>query len=561
MPVPARQELVITDIVERVIEGNLSPKTSHQHWRIAEYKLEDVGPGRGVIIGSWRPGRLSIRLGVDGWYRISLISRYADLRLKLSGERCFKGCPPELEGNRRRGLDDLYREQYYDTEEVFWREADLTGQDLILDDQGRGDNLLAIRLIPIDPPDPETRPVAWPMFFTLDGDDMGMRAHETKDDLFERPEQVHQDSSVKLMVYSGIEGDVCHHHTKIGTEHGALRSTMGDAWDAFNLTVCENLERWRQWGTNPAVAMVEYAHQRGWEMYFYQRTGGWDSPAPLYGCKMSRFFIDHPEYHIVGPGGEKIMAPSVAYPQVIDHLAALYSELVSFGADGVSPCFIRGCPMVLYEPIMVEGFKKQHGNDPRELPPNDPNWQDYRAKMITNFMRRMKEALGDRKLAPFIHGTRALNRRFALDVAAWVREGIVDDLFIMGHQYDRHDGHFAGGPEHLEFDYFQGLPGRQNVRLWPMFYPYGASENYRSMGYDFTWEKYCAAFQHYMDQGADGYGLWDAACFELDRRTNIFDLGRMPRPYYQEQNRLLGKYEMIEWDGYLYNRHSPVEAS
>ncbi len=564
MSPPPREEIVITDIVERVIDGETSPITSHQHWRIVDYELEDdIGEGRALMIGPWRPGRLTIRLGVEGHYRINLISRYCNPRLKLSGDRCFKRCPPVLQGNRRIGFDDVYREGYFDAEEVFWREADLTGQDLILDDGGGNSTLMAIRLIPIDPPSPDTRRVLWPMFFTDDGGEMGKHVHETPDDLFEGAERVPQDSCVQLMLFGGIEGDICEYHTTVGTEHGALRSTMGAEWDEFNRVTCENLERWRQWGRNPADAVVEYAHQRGLEMYFYLRLGGWDSPPPLYGCKTSRFFLDHPEYHIVGPGGTKVMAPSVAYPQVLDHLAALYSELVSFGADGVSPCFIRGCAMALYEPIMVEGFAAEHGKDPRELKPSDADWQDYRAKIITNFMRRMKEAVGDRKLSPIIHGTRALNRRFALDIETWVREGIVDDLFIMGHQYDRHDDHFAGGPEHLEFDFFQNLAGRENVRLWPMFYPYGTGESYRKMGYNFTWKIYCEALQQYMDQGADGYGLWDATGLDResgDTRTNIFDLGREPRPYYREQNRLIRKYEMVQWAGYLWNRHTPIEG-
>jgi len=559
MTAQAREETVITDIVGRVTKGNLSSKTSHEHWRIVEYELEDdIGEGRGVVIGPWSPGPLTIRLGVEGHYRINLLSRYGDLRLKLTGDRCFGRCEPVIEGSRRLGADDLYREGYYDAEEVFWREADLTGQDLILDGQARS-NLLAIRLIPIDPPKADTRKVRRPMFITLDGDDMGFHVHQRPDDLFERPENVPQDSCVRILVYGGVEGDVCNHHTKTGTEHGALRTTLGDAWDEHNRITCENLERWREWDKNPAVAMVEYAHQRGWKMYFYLRLGGWDSPAPFYGCKMSRFFLEHPEYHIVGPGGKKVLGLSVAYPEVLDHLAAFSSEFAGFGADGVSPCFIRGCPMALYEPIMVEGFKKEYGGDPRELPPSHADWQDYRAKIITHFMRRMKEALGDCRLSPIIHGTRALNRRFALDVAAWVREGIVNDLFIMGHQYDRHDGHYAGGPEHLEFEYFQNLPGRENVRLWPMFYPYGATENYRKLGYNFTWEVYCEALQRYMDQGADGYGLWDAT--SLDGRTNIFDLGKLPRPRYQEHNRLVRKYELVQWSGYLWNRCTPLDSA
>lgn len=555
MSAEVREEAVITDLVERVVEGKVLPQTGSDAWRIVDYELAELGRGRGLVIGPWRAGKLTLRLGVQGHCRINLVGWYADLRLKLSGDRCFKRLDAVREGFRRIGTDDIYRESYYDAEEVFWREADLTDQDLILD--GSPDSsLLAIRLIPIDPPAPDTRRVASPMCFTLDGCNMTQHVHETQDDIFEPAERVPQDSCVSVMVYGGMSGDICYHETKVGTQTGAL-CDQDAVWDPGGRTVCENLKRWREWGKNPAVAMVEYAHQRGWELHFYQRLG-WDNYVPGDNTKKSRFFLEHPEFHTVGPSGEKVMGLSVAYPEVVEHLADFYAELAGFGADGVSPCFIRACPMVLYEPIMVEGFQKEYGKDSRELPRYDADWQDYRAKIVTNFMRRAKESLGNCRLSPIIHGTQALNRRFALDVAAWVSEGIVDDLFIMGHQYDHHDCHFAGGPEHIEFDYFHSLPGRNNVRLWPMFYPFGTTENCRKFGYNFSWEIYCQAFHRYMDQGADGYGLWDATT--LDRDTNIFDLGNEPRLHYKSPNRLVRKYERIQWDGYLWNRWSPVES-
>jgi len=90
-----------------------------------------------------------------------------------------------------------------------------------------------------------------------------------------------------------------------------------------------------------------------------------------------------------------------------------------------------------------------------------------------------------------------------------------------------------------------------------MFYTSGTSESYRRLGYNFTMKVYCQAFQQFMDEGADGYCLWDVAT--LDPETNIFDLGRKPRSPYPD--RLVRKYELIQWDGWLWNRYSPLESS
>ncbi len=49
----------------------------------------------------------------------------------------------------------------------------------------------------------------------------------------------------------------------------------------------------------------------------------------------------------------------------------LIKEILEYRPDGISLCFVRGVPMVLYEPIMVDGFKKKYGLDPRDLPETD----------------------------------------------------------------------------------------------------------------------------------------------------------------------------------------------
>ena len=544
----SRQEVLITDVVERVADGKLSPVNRKGHWRIFEYELEKVGPGRGVATNDHlEPGPLTIRLGLMGHYRISFISCYSQIRAKLTGERCFDECEPVFEGVEKEG--------WYDVEEVFWREADLTDKDLILDDEAllfddsHSISLLAIRLTPTEPKG-DSGEVRWPMVFTNDGGNMGERLHRSPDDLFECNERAPQDGCARVVIYSGIEGDICSHFTREGTECG---ESEGEGWTKGHRMCVENLRRYHQWGINPADAMVEYAHNRGWEVYFYVRHRGWGDAWPQDGPVSSRFYLEHPEYRNVGPDGEPVLGLSIAYPEVREHLYRFYAELADFGADGVSPCFIRGCPIVLYEPPMVEGFKQQYGKDPRELAESDPRWLDYTAAVVTDWMRELKEAIGPKcKLGPMIHGTESLNRQFGMDIAAWVKEEIVADLFIMGHQYDRFGCHSQGGLEHLDYEYFQKLPGRENVRLWPMFYMW--------QWFEADPQKYCGALQEFLDAGADGYGFWDAAAFPTEKRGNIWDLGKLPRPTYEVSSRLLAKYERIRFCGYPWNRYSAIES-
>ena len=541
---PATQQpILITDLVAQLVEGRTSEVTKRGHWRILEYELEQIGPGRGLANRDRGEGELRIRLGATGRHRISFIARYSPVRAKLTGDLCFDTCDPVSEGVEKEG--------WFDAEEVLWREADLTGRDLIIDDRARH-CILAIRLTPCEAK-AEDCEVRWPMAFTNDGGTMCERAFRSPDDLFEWNEHVPADGCVRVMIFGGTHGDNCQHFTDVGTETGQLEEA-GGAWQDHSERIAANMKQFREWNINPAEAMIEYAHKRGWEIHFYIRHRGWGGAWPCDGSDESRFCRAHPEYRNVGPQGEQVMGMSVAYPEVREHLAKLYAEIAGYGADGVSPCFIRGCPIVLYEPAMTEGFKARHGADPRDLAAADPRWLDYSSEVVTGWMRRMKDAIGPNcRLSPMIHSSPALNRRFAMDIATWVAEGIVDDLFIMIHQYDQWGNHSQGGPECMEFEYFQTLPGRENVRLWPMFYPW--------QWWTANAKLYGTALQGYLDQGADGYGMWDLAAQSRDKAANIWDLGKWPRPSYRPApSRLMAKYEITRWCGYLYNRYSPIEG-
>jgi len=86
-------------------------------------------------------------------------------------------------------------------------------------------------------------------------------------------------------------------------------------------------------------------------------------------------------------------------------------------------------------------------------------------------------------------------------VAAWLKAGIIDDLFPTGQVFSKRDVHLDG-PENLDFRYFNHLEGRERIRLMPMLYPWDKfNRDYRG------WR---ADMRSFLDQGADGYVVWDA---------------------------------------------------
>ena len=153
-----RHERLIADLPNVVLEGRLSGETRTDHWRVVDYALEGIGPGRGLVqLGS--PGPLEIRLDAVGHHRVSLITRYSTVRARLTGDRCASQCDPVREGTEKEG--------WFDAEDVFWRRADLTDQNLIVDDSGDV-YLLAIRLTPCEART-DQRGVRWPLAFISSG--------------------------------------------------------------------------------------------------------------------------------------------------------------------------------------------------------------------------------------------------------------------------------------------------------------------------------------------------------------------------------------------------------
>ncbi len=540
-----REEVLITNIPDQVVDVQLATTNKPDHWRIIDYTLEDIGPGK-ALLANGEPDPLTVRLDVAGHYRVSLISRYSRLRIKCSDDRCYDVCEPVRES------DDFWdQEGWYDAEEVLWREVDLTGQDLIIAMDGPGAYLLAIRLVPVEAT-VDQREVRWPMVFSRD---LGVMrtVHNSPDDMFESLEHVPQDSCVKMMIYGCGGGDVCGGPTQIGTIFGETTQHGSSEYAQYTQRFLSNLKQWEQWGINPIKAMIDYAHDRQWEIYLYIRLRPYGYVAPLDGPRNSKFFAEHPEFRMVGPNGEAVASLSVAYPEVREHLCQFYAELAALGPDGISPCFIRGCPVVLYDPPVVESFQEQYGEDPRQLPESDPRWLDHTAEVVTLFMRELKDAIGPHcKLGPMMHGTAELNRHFGMDIATWVAEGIVDDLFIMGHKYDRCGTHSESGPEDLDYQYFEGLAGRENVRMWPIFYMW---KHFKADP-----ARYCAFLQECLDEGADGYGFWDAAAQPPDMVGNIWHLGNEPRPTYKKKDRLLGKYDITTWCGFSSDKYTPREG-
>ena len=128
--------------------------------------------------------------------------------------------------------------------------------------------------------------------------------------------------------------------------------------------------------------------------------------------------------------------------------------------------YTRRPPFVLFEPPVIEDFRKAYGIDPRELPDDrerrmgvyttDARLERHWAGYVTTFMRDLREALdpyrapdgGRVEVVANVMDDDERNRIGGLDLRTWPLEGLVDILV----PYTGGDG-----SQLVDYDYFRAV--------------------------------------------------------------------------------------------------------
>ncbi|MCC6699602.1 MAG: metallophosphoesterase [Candidatus Hydrogenedentes bacterium] len=504
-------------------------------WKALPYESEEFS---GVMLGEGggtEQQPITIRLGAQGAYRIflGLYGGYDAnlLRVKLTGDPSSDAVPIQVTGNRTLVISERY-----------WKEADLTGKDLILEgsgDEQRPGALAYVRLESI-----RERKDAYPLVITNDGHGVFLGEDHTRpEDLLKSLVQIPDGTCMQMLLWGNGCADNCNYPTKVGQFY----PNAGQQFKAES-SLARNLGIWKENGWDSLQTARDYARKRNWEFQVYIRMEAFKAPFPFDGQENSTFFNEHPEFHCLDRDGQRVVRLSYAYPEVQQYMLHLIREIADYNPDGICLCFVRGVPLVLYEPIMVEGFMKDYGVDPRELDELDPRWMDYQGRVLTAFVKQVKESLDPaQRLSVIVPANELDCRRWGLDVATWVREGIVNDLFPTGQRFDEQDIH-RDDPDNLDFTYFANLPGRENIRLIPLLYTWTKFQS------DFAaWEQLVYSF---LDQGADAYAVWDA---EGENFTKVKDIGRTLDRYQRPEPPASREIKLRSLQGFRMDRYHYFE--
>jgi uncharacterized lipoprotein YddW (UPF0748 family) len=129
-------------------------------------------------------------------------------------------------------------------------------------------------------------------------------------------------------------------------------------------------------------------------------------------------------------------------PEVQQFIQDLIIEIVSkYDIDGIQFDDHFGLPVELgYDAFTVGQYMQEHQGKRPPNNPQDPNWLRWRANKITEYMKRVLQAVKDRKqnclvsVAP--NPQRVSYDLFLADWETWERQGLIDELILQVYRDD-----------------------------------------------------------------------------------------------------------------------------
>lgn len=441
-------------------QTSLSRESKRNHWRLLPYESDAVNGT--MLIAGQNTAAPEIRIPIErrGWHAIyfGIRSAYGESRIeaRLKSESIF--ClltHHDMIGMKieRRDIEFLGTSFHSRSrvDDLFWKYADLTGEEIVLrqpvimtdaaNPTGFGTIshpvwLAYLKLVPLT----DTAVTQ------LQRDRAGnthrrLFAHNdafgstgwlrtATEDSIRREIEPYRNTDFSRIYWEAGMGDRMYYPTKIG-----LRTS--DRWiaDPFRVRDRLNAESYREFekrGGDPFRTAAEAVHNAGLEFHAAYRVAGFHFPPPEDEWNRGGVYDKHPEWRGLDREGHQTPRLSYAYEGVRRYVISLLEEMARYAVDGLCLLFNRRPPLLEYEPPLLEGFEKATGKDARKLPEDDREWLQYRASVLTAFLRDVRKLANSQPkplhVSAVVMGTLEQNLRYGMDIAAWAREGLVDTL-------------------------------------------------------------------------------------------------------------------------------------
>ena len=438
-----------------------------RRWRTLTYEIDSLS-GTMLLAGPETAApTITYPLNLRGLYAVSVgvlpitsseEGQQLAVLLKRSGDETFTALtlPPQSDGGPH----------HHEIVEMFWRITDLTGHDLQIGQNSArvapGDNAGSFECAPARVAYFKLIPLTDAETYAFQSDQQGsdtkrLFAHNdahgphyqyrlTTPEHVRREIEPYRDTDFSRIYWEAGGGDQTSYFSQVGGRNTFDLGDFGRRGDRMHV---ESWREFEQQGIDPFDVALEHTHEIGLQFHASYRVAGFHYPPPLDHFNTgSSFYKRHPEWRGVDRTGRQTPRMAYSFPEVRRFVISLLREMAQRPIDGICLLYNRRMPLVEYEPLIVEGFKGQFGDDPHELDAHDPHWLSYRASVLTEFMREVRAAMDQEgraqgrrariEISAIVGGTEAENLINGMDLAAWVDEGLVDTLipYTSGPNYD-----------------------------------------------------------------------------------------------------------------------------
>ena len=422
----ARKEGRIIDVsdVARVAVDDVEAITGE--WE----KRPDAGSKGGTLLcaatGQVCPDA-AVPLNVRGWHAI-----YIGF-LRPGGQTRFGGSGVAVRLSR-----DAYRLPLLPSVgrcEVFFKNADLSGQRLIISNILRRPAAVDyVRVVPLDDEQvqevaramsmPRTKALAAVCDSNMHYQIYGSARHR---DVFDMVAS-HAAVGFDRLYYIGNTGTLFY-QTNV-----ADRYTAGDEIEKNNSALM--IKRFPVLRDAVAAGRQAGILVFGW----YRMNNEFGSKSSYHPALCSQLLFDRPDLQCVFRNGRRDASKlSYAFKEVRRYRLEIMKEMAAFGVDGLMLGFRRHPPMMRYEKPLIDGYSAKHAVDPRQIdkrkqPDEFRRWLQFRADVMTEFVRELKRELdamgkGDLPIAVRVRAQGfEQNMEECVDLRTWVEEGLVDEI-------------------------------------------------------------------------------------------------------------------------------------
>lgn len=409
---------IFSDLSKAAVNPSvISDKNTDGKWTALSYKTALCEGTMLMTPQASYPEPIEIKINLEGMYRIYIGVLHLNpdnyFHIKLSDEVSFSGVKPTWYGSPTRWHLCEY------AEEVYWKSADLTNQNIIIEKPHAAKaNVPAILWIRCEEMTEEE------ISRYNEQKTKCVQAHIDIDPFYELKFNTAEDTLVKLYPLKNTNVEFCSVETWAWNDaicDGAVpTNALSDrTWQGFKFDRKELYSLWRN-----------FAHESGFKLYSATRMSLGDfntAMSPSYFNK--NFVAEHSELYCKNRDGSSPKVCSYAFEETQNYMINEIADNACGYFDGVTLIFTRGIHIAFEKPVIDRFNDLYPGVNPILLPASDKRLHGVWCEFMTAFMQKLRAKLGDDiKINVLTDYGLESAKNFGIDIERWAKLGLIDSV-------------------------------------------------------------------------------------------------------------------------------------